>query len=1229
MKHRKLIHKQLTLKKALRYATIFAIVLQFIFVWLSVGFMDGRSVEIDEEFLNEADVQLETKAFMLMEDLKEETIDGLNEPVEDSEIEMDDNLAIDHDEPEQVDDVEPETEMPNIEVQSSSASIRVHQMQGRYDYLSGEIIHFHAGATLDGIFPAGTVFEIRIPRLHIMDENPNTPNAAFQVSAIPGQTPPTITRTDNATTGEFVIRYTLNTAAGALEFDALIEMAAHNGHTPNGFEIPITARLIDVADNSLADDVGTTFTINTVTPEVTKRVFTHDQTGWGWSTVDNVLVSNSGLESMTHSGYFSEDLRELALVSFTYWVNSPGTLGNRVYQSLVFYDQIPDEALFVQSVNPGWTFDEDTRIARFEHTVQTVLGQIGYGNSLPGQVFNPNLPTQLLHNHAPILRLYFPGAPINTTFTGEVRVVGTGQGTNCETMPSDCFEVIDELNFRLGADTRRFNGAITKTPTQATTGTNNVPVRGNAVLGNNTRDIETNDDTRNYTINVGHTVNSPFFNHLPLLPLENVVIRDHNLDPALYFRGITILARSADRFSGTLEVSVLLADGTTVVLADDLSITTAQHIDFSTFDFHPEDVTEFFIESTEGSFILPSGVHQLQIMVHTGPRDPTEAIIPASQTERAFINDVTLTRNGLNHSTTSSNARGTLAYRLENLLVGIQHEPTQRRHPTVTSPPEPSTNITFEENHYVIGETRHFNLRVNMVYVLNGDVVETEKILVLLPDGFEFIPGSVELHISNNIQTHMTATDLNAGMEVIEDFQGTGQTALIFPLQPFTSITNNAGTLAMPMNAFTIVYETLVTEETVPAIHTNVAHLLWLNRDEVRPGVLPQHNHLNTAVDWAQRRYIVPDRFDLAGTGATDEMLSEGQARVDVIRPLELLVFKEVRGNMDSNFLTYPAIGTSELGSYVDYRLRLLNNTAEDIHPNHFQVVDILPHAGDGRGSTFTPTLAGSITTPTGYRVYYTTDAVDPTVSIIAFTENANWVTSVANYADVTAIKFEMNAEHVLERESQVTFDFRLNLRNDPSFTTYDRVVNTFYTSTNGGVSYILSNEAHLSLFEATIDGYVFQDLDGNGVLDHDVDSVLANHQVGLIKQTEMGYETVDTTMTDERGFYSFNTMHPGHYFISVYAPNGLTHITHNIGGAYGANAFNPTTALSERFTLDVTNTHQRINAGFEEVITPPITGLSNHTLLSVGLLLSMLVIGTVYVTLRVKKYSEQHRIES
>ena len=416
---------------------------------------------------------------------------------------------------------------------------------------------------------------------------------------------------------------------------------------------------------------------------------------------------------------------------------------------------------------------------------------------------------------------------------------------------------------------------------------------------------------------------------------------------------------------------------------------------------------------------------------------------------------------------------------------------------------------------------------------------------------------------------------------------------------------------------FRITYRTRITSIVERGTNTNEAYLSWTNRERVNGDTfLPTASGVSGFTNAMADIAIVPDIWGL--TGNTDNTIVRSRTTIHYTPPFELLMFKDVRGSKDSNFLMYPAAGTSELGTYVDFRLRLLNNSPVDINPNQFLIIDILPRIGDERGSTFNTTLSGPITPPTGYRVYYTTEPITtPETTVL-------WSTTVPNYGDVTAVRFEMNEGHILERETNISFDMRLNIPNDPNLTNEDIAINTFHTSTNGGNSFIYSNESHIKLFEYTVDGYVFHDLNDDGILDHDVDNIFANHLVELISPTETGYEIIATTTTNDRGFYSFNTLHAGEHLIRIRPPSNLTPITDNIGGTYGANAFDPTTAMSESFILNSTNVHQRINAGFVGDPTIPITGLSNNALLYTGIFLSMLATGTIYyVILRIKRNSD------
>ena len=813
--------EKLTLKKTLRHIITFTILLPIICIWLPVV----RAVEVEN------DISLFA---MSMEDLEEEPTDSLEdtpaeEDLEDAPIEDPEEMV---DEPEiEVDDnivTEDEAEIVDISENENLVEIRLRQLQDQTEFLSGELIQFHIGASLDGIFPAGTIFEVAIPRRHIND------NATFQVSPISGQTPPIMTRTGTAQDGYFIIRYNLN-VPGGLEFDAPIQMVANNGNTPNGFEIPIKARLTNNDNDLLTEETDLTFTINTVEPILSKRVMVAASafSGYSWSPIgaNNISVGRAGLESLDNPGHLSTDLRELTIVNFSYFINSPGILGNRYFEQITFHDTIPVEALFIQELNPDWTFDETTRTATFERNFNTMINSSGIGSSgsldtspAPASAsFNPMFATQLMDNlRAPVLRLYFPGVAIGQIMTNNARITMRGSGTDCNINPLDCFELEDYLNFDLDVNSRNFNGAISKSPLENpdVNATNNVAITSERLLGENTRSPDP-DDTRNYTINLFHRASFVDFTnpspvHLPHLPLGNVTISDHSLDPSLYFRGITIPARGANIFTnnstgklpgfleprtpGTINIGVILSDGSTVMIAEDIEIITQQHFDFSDFGFNPHDIDEFFVETTENSYFLPplsspapvtdASNIRFQVIVHTGARDPSERIIPEDETGRALDNHIAASLKTLNHETIERNYTARLAYRLVEPAVGLQHAPTMRRIPPATTLPSLNTGFNNAQTGiYRVGERRHFRLDVNVLNILGVATIDTDKIFVLLPAGLEFIPGSIEFHSNTaggGTSTAMTAAQLNDEVEVTLDFEGTGQTGLLFHLRPFT-----------------------------------------------------------------------------------------------------------------------------------------------------------------------------------------------------------------------------------------------------------------------------------------------------------------------------------------------------------------------------------------------------------------------------------------------------------
>ncbi|MFJ6775640.1 SdrD B-like domain-containing protein, partial [Kitasatospora sp. NPDC091257] len=130
-----------------------------------------------------------------------------------------------------------------------------------------------------------------------------------------------------------------------------------------------------------------------------------------------------------------------------------------------------------------------------------------------------------------------------------------------------------------------------------------------------------------------------------------------------------------------------------------------------------------------------------------------------------------------------------------------------------------------------------------------------------------------------------------------------------------------------------------------------------------------------------------PDVLDLNGNGNTTELLCHASSQIRVDVPSVLRSYKEVKGDLDSD---YVSIGTATPGGRISYRMTVRNDSPDPV--TDFIAYDRLPTPGDTyvltqdapRGSAWTPSLSQPITSsdPT-VLIEYTTDpnpCVEPVV---------------------------------------------------------------------------------------------------------------------------------------------------------------------------------------------------------------------------------------------------------
>jgi hypothetical protein len=169
----------------------------------------------------------------------------------------------------------------------------------------------------------------------------------------------------------------------------------------------------------------------------------------------------------------------------------------------------------------------------------------------------------------------------------------------------------------------------------------------------------------------------------------------------------------------------------------------------------------------------------------------------------------------------------------------------------------------------------------------------------------------------------------------------------------------------------------------------------------------------------------------------SDSLATELQRIADLAITSETLLRgqKEVRGDRDPDFLTFPGIGNTTRGGTANYRATIRN--VSDVSVNRVIVVDTLPIPGDigvkdpsARGSQWQPLFAGELTSnPPAASVMYST-AHNPCRDDLSVQPAgcvpANWTSNPGTLASVGAIRVDFG-DLVLEPNDSISFTWRVD----------------------------------------------------------------------------------------------------------------------------------------------------------------------------------------------------------
>ena len=417
-----------------------------------------------------------------------------------------------------------------------------------------------------------------------------------------------------------------------------------------------------------------------------------------------------------------------------------------------------------------------------------------------------------------------------------------------------------------------------------------------------------------------------------------------------------------------------------------------------------------------------------------------------------------------------------------------------------------------------LGDNVLCHVYTNYNSYLNADrTVDNAKLIFLVDPELEF---STALHHTYQAKYRFT---LDTTPQRIDDYKGTGKTAYVFNLNNFT-LPKVPGTFSGVDRMYYTFKPTTALSE---GEHTVESFLSWDNNSTDASGTDPNTVYSSTVVN-AQRGISFLDKYDANNNGNTNDRLSYLSFKFNFVPPRAVILTKKQKLATDT---TYKSTIKAEKGDIVEYKLSAWNNSIDNA--TAVNIMDILPYANDkaivkddsgnyvSRGSKMYPVLQGPVSAPSGYSVYYSTDAPAGTIERNV---GANWVpaSAVTDWSTVTMFKAVMNTSYRLTPGSTDDFTYSVKIPETKELdadASANNSVASWYGNNLTGASE--STVSKVGINKYLISGKVYYDVDENNEFNTG-DFVGANKPVRLVKMENGTPTVVDTVFTDANGNYTF-----------------------------------------------------------------------------------------------------------
>ncbi|MDR1710594.1 MAG: DUF11 domain-containing protein [Propionibacteriaceae bacterium] len=635
-------------------------------------------------------------------------------------------------------------------------------------------------------------------------------------------------------------------------------------------------------------------------------------------------------------------------------------------------------------------------------------------------------------------------------------------------------------------------------------------------------------------------------------PLSNITYVDRDLDSRMYYYGVrNPLAAPAAGRTQTYDAQVVAYDSGGNVLLDE-TVTESQYVfpaDLGSGKT-PRDIDHIEVRIID--YTLPVG-SSAGISVLTKLRDTTVTY----ESESTGIG-ITF-RNESDCAFTYTDANGTRQYQVSGA--------------NETHIKDPNNRLSIGKESQIVGNKPILSGGEYIDYTLYlggertpGAYPEDFIVVDLLPKEVEFVSFT---------PSTMLADSIGYSYQVVGDYQGTGQSAVIIQADRVKLTATGEFTGAL-----------------LGTIRVQFGYFVY---DKVRAG-FENDVYMSAATDTDAEFTLqgtVADPFDTKLNGG--DPISHAQAGNDALVAMTFELWKQVRSvNLEqpelSGAFSSSGVGAkaSEAGkpSLLEYKLNIYNNT--EVAHQDFVLYDIFPFVGDKlydktisgadkpRLSEFRNTLYCLPDPGPGWSVYITRD-VTAVNSRAWVSDPSHWTlydTSVscpdATLADVRGIKLVSDSTVVLAEGEGFDYTFQVLSPQDPDGSLIGgRAYNSFGEQDNLNPDPLESNAAYNQVLPPT--GAIIikkVNLEGDGLSGAELELVdlATNTRVGGIKVSR----TDDpNTLEDETGLVTWTNVPVGNYAVrEVTAPEGYEKTVAEI-----TVRLEDLLAMGDGYVYDVTNT--------------------------------------------------------